>query len=76
MAMQILCLMCDQVLDTHARLQTIDRSILVQQRTNEVARRLYRPYLALARSVPQRWQPRLLIQVSSARVESLPPGSG
>ena len=28
------------MLDTHARLQTIDRSILAQQRTNEVARRL------------------------------------
>ena len=40
MAMQVLCLLCDQVLDTHARLQTIDRSILAQQRTNEVARRL------------------------------------
>ncbi|TIT17115.1 MAG: IS110 family transposase, partial [Mesorhizobium sp.] len=26
--------------NTHARLQTIDRSILAQQRTNEVARRL------------------------------------
>ena len=33
-------LLCDQVLDTHARLQTIDRSILAEQRTNEVARRL------------------------------------
>jgi transposase len=40
MALQILCLLCEQVLDTHARLQTIDRSILAQQRTNEVARRL------------------------------------
>ena len=29
MATQVLCLLCDQVLDTHARLQTIDRSILV-----------------------------------------------
>ena len=37
---------------------------------------VYRPYLASARSVPQRWRPRLPIQVSSARVESLPPGSG
>ena len=40
MALQVLCLLCEQVLDTHTRLQTIDRSILAQQRTNEVARRL------------------------------------
>lgn len=40
MAMQILGLLCGQVLDTHVRLQTIDRSILALQRTDEVARRL------------------------------------
>lgn len=40
MAMQILGLLCGQVLDTHVRLQAIDRSILALQRTDEVARRL------------------------------------
>jgi transposase len=40
MAMQILGLLCGQVLDTHVRLQSIDRSILALQRTDEVARRL------------------------------------
>lgn len=40
MAMQILGLLCGQVLDTHVRLQVIDRSILALQRTDEVARRL------------------------------------
>ena len=40
MAMQILCLLCEQVLDAHIRLQAIDRSILVLQRTDDVARRL------------------------------------
>jgi transposase len=39
-AMQILGLLCEQVLDTHGRLQAIDRSILVLQRTDEVPRRL------------------------------------
>jgi transposase len=39
-AMQILCLLCGQVLDTHVRLQAIDRSILALQRSDEVARRL------------------------------------
>ena len=40
MAMQILGLLCGQVLDTHVRLQAINRSILALQRTDEVARRL------------------------------------
>lgn len=40
MAMQILGLLCEQVLDTHIRLQAIDRSILALQRTDDVARRL------------------------------------
>lgn len=40
MAMQILGLLCGQVLDTHVRLQAIDRSILALQRTDEIARRL------------------------------------
>lgn len=40
MAMQILGLLCGQVLDTHVRLQAIDRSILALQRTDEVAQRL------------------------------------
>lgn len=39
-AMQILGLLCGQVLDTHVRLQAIDRAILALQRTDEVARRL------------------------------------
>lgn len=39
-AMHVLGLLCDQVLDTHARLRAIDRSILVLQRSDEVARRL------------------------------------
>jgi transposase len=39
-AMQILGLLCGQVLDTHVRLQGIDRSILALQRSDEVARRL------------------------------------
>ena len=38
MAMQILGLLCEQVLDTHIRLQAIDRSILALQRTDDVAR--------------------------------------
>lgn len=42
-AMQILGLLCEQVLDTHGRLQAIDRSILVLQRTDEVPRRLLWP---------------------------------
>jgi transposase len=40
MAMQILDVLCGQVLDTHVRLQAIDRAILAVQRTDEVARRL------------------------------------
>ena len=40
MAIQILGMLCGQVLDTHVRLQVIDRSILALQRTDEVARRL------------------------------------
>jgi transposase len=40
MAMQILGMLCGQVLDTHGRLQAIDRAILALQRTDEVARRL------------------------------------
>jgi len=39
-AMQIPGLLCGQVLDTHVRLQAIDRSILALQRSDEVARRL------------------------------------
>jgi transposase len=39
-AMQVLGLLCGQVLDTHVRLQAIDRSILALQRSDEVARRL------------------------------------
>ncbi|MEP9373595.1 IS110 family transposase [Mesorhizobium sp. KR1-2] len=40
MAIQILDLLCGQVLDTHARLQAIDRSISALQRADDVARRL------------------------------------
>lgn len=40
MAMQILGMLSGQVLDTHARLQVIDRSIHALQRYDEVARRL------------------------------------
>lgn len=40
MASQVLGLLCAQVLDTHARLQAIDRSIMALQRTDDVARRL------------------------------------
>ncbi|UYQ72259.1 IS110 family transposase [Pelagibacterium flavum] len=40
MATQVLDLLSRQVLDTHARLQAIDRSILVLQRTDDLARRL------------------------------------
>ncbi|MDP2779811.1 IS110 family transposase [Devosia sp.] len=40
MAMHVLDLLCGQVLDTHVRLQAIDRAILALQRTDEVARRL------------------------------------
>lgn len=39
-AKQILNLLCAQVLDTHVRLQAIDRAIIALQRTDEVARRL------------------------------------
>nr|WP_246191424.1 IS110 family transposase [Aureimonas leprariae] len=39
-ALQILALLCGQVLDTHARLQAIDRSLLALQRSDDVARRL------------------------------------
>jgi transposase len=39
-AQEVLNLLCGQVLDTHARVQTIDRSLLALHRTNEVARRL------------------------------------
>lgn len=39
-AKQILDLLCAQVLDTHVRLQAIDRAIIALQRTDEVARRL------------------------------------
>lgn len=39
-AIQILDLLCGQVLDTHARLQMIDRSLLALQRSDDVARRL------------------------------------
>jgi transposase len=39
-ATQVLGLLCGQVLDTHVRLQAIDRSILALQRSDEVARRL------------------------------------
>jgi transposase len=40
MAIQILDLLCAQVLDTHVRLQAIDRSIGALQRADDVARRL------------------------------------
>lgn len=40
MAMQILGMLSGQVLDTHARLQVIDRSIHALQRSDDVARRL------------------------------------
>lgn len=40
MATQVLDLLCGQVLDTHVRLQAIDRSIRALQRTDDVARRL------------------------------------
>jgi transposase len=40
MATQVLGLLCGQVLDTHVRLQAIDRSISALQRTDDVARRL------------------------------------
>jgi transposase len=40
MAMQLLGLLSGQVLDTHVRLQAIDRSIIALQRTDQVARRL------------------------------------
>ncbi len=39
-AKQMLDLLCGQVLDTHVRLQTIDRAVIALQRTDEVARRL------------------------------------
>lgn len=39
-AKQMLDLLCAQVLDTHVRLQAIDRAIIVLERTDEVARRL------------------------------------
>jgi transposase len=39
-AKQILNLRCAQILDTHVRLQAIDRAIIALQRTNAVARRL------------------------------------
>jgi transposase len=40
MAIQILGLLCGQALDTHARLQAIDRAINALQRSDDVARRL------------------------------------
>ena len=40
MAMHVLGLLCGQLIDTHVRLQAIDRAILALQRTDEVARRL------------------------------------
>jgi transposase len=75
MAMQILGLLCGQVLDTHVRLQSIDRSILALQELTRL-HGVYRPFLASARSVQQHWRLRLPIQASSVRVESLPPGWG
>ncbi len=39
-AMQVLGLLCGQVLDTHVRFQAIERSIVALQRSDEVARRL------------------------------------
>jgi transposase len=39
-AQEVLNLLCGQVLDTHARVQALDRSLLTLHRTNEVARRL------------------------------------
>ena len=39
-ATQVLGLLCGQVLDTHARLQAIDRAISALQRSDDVARRL------------------------------------
>lgn len=75
MAMQILGLLCEQVLDTHIRLQAIDRSILALQRTDDVARRLS-TIQASAPSVQRRWRHRSLIRGSSVRVESSPLGSG
>lgn len=39
-AMQILGMLFGQVLDTHVKVQVIDRSILALQRTDDVARRL------------------------------------
>jgi transposase len=40
MAMQVLELLAGQVLDTHVRLQAIDRSIIALQRSDDIARRL------------------------------------
>lgn len=40
MAMHVLGLLCGQLIDTHVRLQAIDRAILALQRTDEVAQRL------------------------------------
>lgn len=72
-ARQILNLLCVQVLDTHVRLQAIDRAIIALQRTDEVARRLSTipgvgPVGATA--WPHRWP----IRDSSVQVESSPPG--
>jgi transposase len=39
-AQEILSLLCGQVLDTHARIQAIDRSLLALHKTNDGARRL------------------------------------
>jgi transposase len=39
-AQDVLNLLCGQVLDTHARVQALDRSLLTLHRTNDVARRL------------------------------------
>lgn len=39
-AQEVLSLLCGQVLDTHARVQAIDRSLLALHRTTDVARRL------------------------------------
>lgn len=39
-AQEVLNLLCGQVLDTHARVQAIDRSLLALHRTNDAARRL------------------------------------
>ena len=75
MATQVLDLLSGQVLDTHVRLQAIDRSIIACKDLT-TWHGVYRPSPASARSVQQRWRHRLPIRDSSARVESSPPGLG